>query len=93
MFLEVIIDIYIFFIIFFCLAGKRGGGGGWGDDISINTCKSDTIHFSAIKCRHMPSHASREILVLFGSLTSCDPGDIHETIQVMYLSYWLLHAG
>ncbi|XP_073242506.1 general transcription factor IIH subunit 2-like isoform X2 [Porites lutea] len=33
--------------------------------------------------RHMPSHASREILVLFGSLTSCDPGDIHETIQTL----------
>ena len=85
------IYIYIFLIIFFCLAGKRGAGGG--GDISINTCKSDTIHFSVIKFRHMPSHASREILVLFGSLTSCDPGDIHETIQVMYLSYWLLHAG
>lgn len=83
--------IYIFFFYHFFLFG--GEAGGWGDDISINTCKSDTIHFSAIKCRHMPSHASREILVLFGSLTSCDPGDIHETIQVMYLSYWLLHAG
>lgn len=33
--------------------------------------------------RHMPSHASREILILFGSLTSCDPGDIHETIQTL----------
>ncbi|CAH3045994.1 unnamed protein product [Porites evermanni] len=33
--------------------------------------------------RHMPSHASREILVLFGSLTSCDPGDIHETLQTL----------
>ena len=30
----------------------------------------------------MPGHASREILILFGSLTSCDPGDIHETLQV-----------
>ena len=32
--------------------------------------------------RHMPGHASREILILFGSLTSCDPGDIQETVQV-----------
>ena len=31
--------------------------------------------------KHMPSHASREILVIFGSLTTCDPGDIHETIK------------
>ena len=66
-----------FFFFFF-------GGGG---------CYLNTIDFSAIKFRHMPSHASREILILFGSLTSCDPGDIHETIQVMYLSYWQLHAG
>lgn len=75
-------------MLFFLLFGGRGG------DISINTCKSsDTINFSAIKFRHMPSHASREILILFGSLTSCDPGDIHETIQVIYLSYWQLHTG
>lgn len=33
----------------------------------------------------MPGHASREILILFGSLTSCDPGDILETVQVMQL--------
>ncbi len=26
--------------------------------------------------RHMPSHASREVLVIFGSLVSCDPGNI-----------------
>ena len=81
----------IIFVI--CLFNFFLFGGGWGGDLSFNTCKSDTIHFSAIKFRHMPSHASREILILFGSLTSCDPGDIHETIQVMYLSYWQLHAG
>lgn len=92
MFLEVNIDIFCFFNHFFFVWRGSGGGGG-GGDISINTCKSDTIHFSAIKFRHMPSHASREILVLFDSLTSCDPGDIHETLQVMYLSYWLLQAG
>ncbi|XP_074625889.1 general transcription factor IIH subunit 2-like [Acropora palmata] len=33
--------------------------------------------------RHMPGHASREILILFGSLTSCDPGDIQETVQTL----------
>lgn len=30
----------------------------------------------------MPSHASREVLILLGSLTSCDPGDIDETVKV-----------
>ena len=31
----------------------------------------------------MPGHASREILVIFGSLTSCDPEDIYDTIKVI----------
>ena len=30
----------------------------------------------------LPSHASKEILLIMGSLTTCDPGDIGETIQV-----------
>jgi transcription initiation factor TFIIH subunit 2 len=30
----------------------------------------------------LPTHASREILVILGSLTTCDPGDINVTIQV-----------
>lgn len=38
-----------------------------------------------IHCRHMPSHASREVLALFGSLTTCDPGDILQTIKVHVL--------
>ncbi|XP_060528056.1 general transcription factor IIH subunit 2 [Cylas formicarius] len=29
----------------------------------------------------LPSHASREILVILGSLTTCDPGDIRVTIE------------
>jgi transcription initiation factor TFIIH subunit 2 len=32
--------------------------------------------------RMLPSHASREILIVIGSLTTCDPGDICVTIQV-----------
>lgn len=31
--------------------------------------------------KNMPAHTSREILVLFGSLTTCDPGDIRQTIK------------
>lgn len=30
----------------------------------------------------LPSHASREILVIMGSLTTCDPTDINNTIEV-----------
>ncbi|KYN31121.1 General transcription factor IIH subunit 2 [Trachymyrmex septentrionalis] len=33
----------------------------------------------------LPSHASKEILVIIGALTTCDPGDINETIRNMKL--------
>ncbi|KAI4502951.1 hypothetical protein M0802_001995 [Mischocyttarus mexicanus] len=32
--------------------------------------------------RLLPSHASKEIIIITGSLTTCDPGDITETIQL-----------
>ena len=31
--------------------------------------------------RYMPPHTSKEILFIMGSLTSCDPSDIHKTID------------
>lgn len=31
----------------------------------------------------IPSHASREILIIIGSLTTCDPTDIHATIDIL----------
>lgn len=30
----------------------------------------------------LPSHASREVLIIMGSLTTCDPTDINGTIEV-----------
>lgn len=30
----------------------------------------------------LPSHASKEILVIMGSLSTCDPGDITSTFEV-----------
>lgn len=35
----------------------------------------------------LPSHASKEIVIIIGSLTTCDPGDITETIQVNEFIY------
>ncbi|BDD59141.1 hypothetical protein MAP00_004375 [Monascus purpureus] len=32
---------------------------------------------------HTPSHGTREILIIFGSLLSSDPGDIHQTITTL----------
>ncbi|RCH89525.1 hypothetical protein CU098_008603 [Rhizopus stolonifer] len=31
----------------------------------------------------VPSHGSKEVLLLFGSLTTCDPADIHETVDLL----------
>ena len=31
--------------------------------------------------KNYPAHSSRELLVIMGSLTTCDPGDINRTIQ------------
>lgn len=31
--------------------------------------------------RHMPAHSSREVVIIMGSLTTCDPTDINETIE------------
>ncbi|KAK3104801.1 hypothetical protein FSP39_010358, partial [Pinctada imbricata] len=33
--------------------------------------------------KHMPGHASREVLIILGSLTTCDPDDILKTISMM----------
>ena len=32
---------------------------------------------------HAPTHTTREVLIIFGSLLSSDPGDIHTTISAM----------
>jgi transcription initiation factor TFIIH subunit 2 len=36
---------------------------------------------------HAPSHGTREVLVVFGSLLSADPGDIHDTITALVKSH------
>lgn len=42
----------------------------------------NTLELAGRVLRPLPGHASRELLVLFASLTTCDPGDIIPTIQV-----------
>ena len=36
---------------------------------------------------HAPTHTTREVLILFGSLLSSDPGDIHATISTLVSSH------
>lgn len=42
----------------------------------------DTFLLSSKSPSHLPTQASREILIMFGSLTTCDPSNIHETMEV-----------
>ena len=37
---------------------------------------------SNLNCRNTPLHSSKEILVVMGSITTCDPGSIYTTLQV-----------
>ena len=34
-------------------------------------------------CRHVPSHASKELVLILASLTSRDPGDVRKTIETL----------
>ena len=34
-----------------------------------------------LSASHLPAHSSREILIIFGSLTTCDPGNVHDTVE------------
>ena len=43
-----------------------------------------SVTFAGFTIRHLPGHASREIVTIIGSLTTCDPGNIIETFEVFY---------
>lgn len=48
----------------------------------------NTLLIAIEKLKHCPSYGSREVLILFSSLSTCDPGDIYETIaeaKALYL--------
>lgn len=42
----------------------------------------NALELALSSLKMLPSHASREVLVILGSLTTCDPGDINQTIVV-----------
>ncbi|KAF9069267.1 TFIIH basal transcription factor complex subunit SSL1 [Rhodocollybia butyracea] len=41
----------------------------------------NSIEMARNSMNHLPTHSSREILIIFGSLTTCDPGNIHDTLN------------
>ncbi|THU95631.1 TFIIH basal transcription factor complex, subunit SSL1 [Dendrothele bispora CBS 962.96] len=40
----------------------------------------NAIEMARNSMNHLPTHSAREILIIFGSLTTCDPGNIHDTL-------------
>ncbi|XP_023243167.1 general transcription factor IIH subunit 2-like [Centruroides sculpturatus] len=43
----------------------------------------NALELSSKTLRNMPGHTSREVLIIMGSLTTCDPGNIYTTIETM----------
>ncbi|KAK7053315.1 hypothetical protein VNI00_003941 [Paramarasmius palmivorus] len=41
----------------------------------------NAIDMARNSMNHLPTHSSREIVVIFGSLTTVDPGNIHDTLD------------
>ncbi|EMD32151.1 hypothetical protein CERSUDRAFT_119123 [Gelatoporia subvermispora B] len=41
----------------------------------------NAIDMARSSMSHLPVHSSREITIIFGSLTTCDPGNIHDTLE------------
>lgn len=41
----------------------------------------NSLEYALTSLKHMPNHTSKEVVILMGSLTTCDPGDILATIQ------------
>jgi len=48
-----------------------------GGEPSLQNCMQLVIQ----TLKNMPSHTSREVIIIMGSLTTCDPGDINKTIE------------
>lgn len=41
----------------------------------------NSLEMARASLAHLPTHGSREVLVIFGSLTTCDPDDINKTLE------------
>lgn len=43
----------------------------------------NALQLARASMMNVPSHGSKEVLLIFGSLTTCDPSDIHDTIDLL----------
>ncbi len=63
------------------LAASSGGGAAGQSSCRGEPSLQNSLEVALQSLRHMPAHASRELLFVAGSLTTCDPGDIEATVQ------------
>lgn len=68
-------------------SNSRTGNSASNAQVANSACSGEpslqnSLELAMQTLKHMPAHATREIVALMGSLTTCDPGDIHNTIQV-----------
>lgn len=55
-----------------------------GPSYCVGECSlQNALELALSSMKMLPSHTSREILVIFGSLTTCDPGNVIDTIKVL----------
>ncbi|XP_041957842.1 general transcription factor IIH subunit 2 [Alosa sapidissima] len=43
----------------------------------------NSINLAMLTLKHMPGHTSREILIIFSSLTTCDPANIYDLVKTL----------
>lgn len=46
----------------------------------------NSLQMAGVSMNVLPSHGSKEILVVYGSLSTCDPGNIYETLEMLQKS-------
>ncbi|KAJ2237428.1 hypothetical protein GGF40_003900 [Coemansia sp. RSA 1286] len=52
-------------------------------DLAGEPSLQNALELAMHALRRAPTHGSREILCIFGSLTTCDPGDIEQTLEAL----------
>lgn len=54
--------------------------------IPVESCEGEpslqnSLELALLTFRNLPKHTSKEVIILMGSLTTCDPSDINKTIE------------
>ncbi len=56
-------------------------------DLEGNASLQNALELSFENFVAVPSYAKKEVLVIFSSITNCDPGNINETFEKLKANY------